>query len=76
MGEVDYDVMFCNKSFTYVLHIILDVSDRAREKARWNNNDFSYVPSDRKEEIKSGTTSGCCSFVVPYFQPATSTDRL
>ena len=29
----------------------------------------------RKEEIKSGT-SGCGSFVVPYFQPATSTDRL
>ena len=26
----------------------------------------------RKEEIKSGT-SGCGSFVVPYFQPATST---
>ena len=46
-----------------------------REKARGKNNDLSYVPSKRKEEIKSGT-SGCGSFVAPYFQPATSTDRL
>ena len=45
------------------------------EKARGNNNDLSYVPSKRKEEIKSGT-SGCGSFVVPYFQPATFTDHL
>ena len=49
----------CDDSFTYVLRIIiLDVGETAREKAR-------------KEEIKSGT-SGCGSFVVPYFQPATS----
>ena len=67
----------CKNSFTYVLRIIiLDVTHRAREKARGNNNDFSHVTSDRKEEIKSGTTSGCGSVVVPYFQPATSTDRL
>ena len=47
-----------------------------REMARGNNNDLSHVPSKRKEEIKSGT-SGCGSFVFPYFQPATSTtDRL
>ena len=47
-----------------------------REKVTGNNNDLSYVPSERKEEIKSGT-SGCVSFVVPYFQAATSTtDRL
>ena len=47
-----------------------------REKARGKNNDLSHVPSKRNEEIKSGT-SGCGSFVVPYFQPATSTtDRL
>ena len=67
----------CNNSFTYVLRIIiLDVSERAREKARGNKNGLSYVASKRKEEIKSGT-SGCGSFVVPYFQPATSTtDRL
>ena len=43
-----------------------------REKARGKNNDLSHVPSKRKEETKSGT-SGCGSFVVPYFQPATST---
>ena len=58
---------------------VLDVTMRrhyqsVREKARGTNNDLSYVPSKRKEEIKSGT-SGCGSFVVPYFQPATSTSR-
>ena len=66
----------CSNSFTYVLRIvILDVSETAREKARGNNNCLSHVPSKRKEEIKSGT-SGCSSFVVAYFQPATSIDRL
>ena len=64
----------CDNSFTYVLRFILDVSETVREKAR-GNNDISHVPSDRKEEIKSGT-SDCGSFVVPYFQPAASTDRL
>ena len=44
---------------------------RAREGER-EEQPLSYVPSKRKEEIKSGT-SGCGSFVVPYFQPATST---
>ena len=43
-----------------------------REKAIGKNNDLSDVPSKRNEEIKSGT-SGCGSFVVPYFQPAAST---
>ena len=43
--------------------------DGAREGER--ELDLSYVPSKRKEEIKPGT-SGCGSFVVPYFQPATS----
>ena len=42
---------------------------------RGNNNGLSHVPSNRKEEIKSGTY-GCGSFVVPYFQLATSADRL
>ena len=47
-----------------------------REDARGKNNDLSHVPSKGTEEIKSGT-SGCGSFVVPYFQPATSsTDHL
>ena len=64
------------QSFTYVLRIIiLDVTETAPEKARGNNNGLSHVPSNRKEEIKSGT-SGCGSFVVPYFQHVTSTDRL
>jgi len=40
---------------------------------RGNSNSLSHVPSKRKEEIKSGT-SGCGSFVVPYFQPATFID--
>ena len=44
---------------------------RAREDER-EERPLSYVPSKRKEEIKSGT-SGCGSFVVPYFQPAIST---
>ena len=40
-------------------------------KVRGNSNSLSHVPSKRKEETKS-ETSGCGSFVVPYFQPATS----
>ena len=47
----------CNNSFTYVLHVILDITKRVREKVRGNNNSLSYVPSKRKE-IKSGTY-GC-----------------
>ena len=47
-----------------------------REEVRGKNNDLSHVPSKETEEIKSGT-SGCGSFVFPYFQPATSsTDHL
>ena len=81
-------VLLCRCSFVCVRHSIfhvcvvccdLDVtvslSETAREKARGNNNDLLYVPLKRKEEIKS-ETSGCGSFVVPYFQPATSIDRL
>ena len=63
------------RSFTYVLRVVIYKTVTARENARGNNNGPSYVPSKRKEEIKSGT-SGCGSFVVPYFQPATSIDRL
>ena len=64
----------------YVLHVVIsDVTKRCgetvREKAKGNTNGLSHVPSKRKEEIKSGT-SGCGSFVVAYFQPATSIDRL
>ena len=48
------------------LDVTIRLSETAREKAKGNNNDLSYVPSNRKEEIKPGT-SGCGSFVVPYF---------
>ena len=73
--------MFVRHSILYVcvtccdLDVAVELCERARENARRNNKDLSYVPSKRKEEIKPGT-SGCGSFVVPYFQPATSTDRL
>ena len=72
----DLSCVYVSRSFTYALRVDLDVTMRRhckseREKARGNNNELSYVPSTRKEEIKSGT-SGCGSFVVPYFQPATS----
>ena len=57
------------------LDVTIRLSETSREKARGKNNDLSHVPSKREEEIKSGTC-GCGAFVVPYFQPATSTDRL
>ena len=55
-----------------VLDVTIRLSKSAGEKAR-GNNDLSYAPSKRRDEIKSGTFG---SFDVPYFQPATSTDRL
>ena len=84
-------VLFCWCSFVCVRHSIfyicvtccdLDVtislSEAEQEKARGNNNNLLYVPSKRKEEIKSGT-SGCGLFVVgrdvirlPYFQSYSS----
>ena len=57
------------------LDVTIRLSERACDKARGNNNSPLHVPSKRKEEIRSGTC-GCVSFVVPYFQPATSIDRL
>ena len=69
-------LFICNDSFTYDLRIIiLDVTETAREKAIGNNNGLSHVPSKRTEEVKSGT-SGCSSFLVPYFQPVISIDRV
>ena len=84
-------VSLCQCSFMCVCHSVfhicvtccdLDVtvslSKTEREKAKGNNNDLSYVPSKRKEEIKSGT-SGCGLFVVgqdvirlPNFQSCSS----
>ena len=57
------------------LDISIRQSETAREKARGNVFGLSHVPSKGKEEIKSGT-SGCGSFIVPYFQLATSIDRV
>jgi len=81
-------MLLCRCSFVCGRHSIfyvcvtccyLDVTKRrdetARDKARGNNNGPSYVPSKRKEEIKSGT-SVCGRFVVPYVQPAASIERL
>ena len=69
-------VTCCDLDVTMRRHYI-----KSREKARGNNNDLSQVKSKKrkkrkeKKERNSGT-SGCGSFVVPYFQPATSTDHL
>ena len=75
----DFSCVYVIQSFTCVTCCDLDVtnrcSERAQEKASRNNNGPSRVPSNRKEEIKSGT-SGCGSFDVPYFHPATSIIRL
>ena len=75
----DFSCVYVVQSFTRVTCCDLDVtngcSERAQEKASRNNNGPSRVPSNRKEEIKSGT-SGCGSFDVPYFHPATSIIRL
>ena len=46
---------------------------RTQEKARDHTNCLSYIPSERKS--KTGI-SGCGSFVVAYFQPATSINHL
>ena len=57
------------------LDVTMRQSETAREKARGNVIGLSHVPSKGKEEIKS-ETFGCGSFVVPYFQTATSIDRV
>ena len=42
----------CNNSFTYVLRIIiLDVTERARERARGNNKGLSYHQKKRRNKI-------------------------
>ena len=67
----------------YVLLFWMSLKDgeRAREKARGDTNCLSWIPSkqqqnkNKKKKKKTGT-SGCGSFVVAYFQPTTSIDRL
>ena len=62
----------------------LKEGERAREKARGDINCLSWIPSkqqqqrNKKEKLRRNKTgtSGCGSFVVAYFQPATSTDCL
>ena len=71
-------LFMCNNSFTCVLCVItLDISETVQEKARGNNYSLSLlcVHIKQKRRNKSGTF-GCGLFVVPYFQPATSIDRL
>ena len=53
-----------------------------RESARGNTNGLSQIPLEETKtnkqtnKTKQNGTSGCGSFVVLYFQPATSIDRL
>ena len=67
------------QSFTYVLRIdILDVTKRrgarARGKVTGDTNGLSQIMA--KNIINNTGTSGCASFLVAYFQPATCIDRL
>ena len=72
-----YSVSLCQCSFVclsifYVRVTCCDLDVTISETR--GNNDLSYVTSKRKE-IKSGIP-GSGSFVIPYFQPATSTNHL
>ena len=77
------------QSVTYVLRVVIfDVTKRRGERERERKREAKPTASRRyhyflffkyfkkvKNKNKSGT-SGCSSFVVLYFQPATSIDRL
>ena len=73
----------CNNSFTYALRVIIwDVTDRRGESVRESERRYQRPLADtiskeqlEEEEIKTGI-SGRGSFVVAYFQPTTSIDRL
>ena len=52
------------------LDVTIRLSKKAREKARGIRPLACTIRQERRNKI-----SGCGSFVVPYFQPATSTDR-
>ena len=60
-----------------IFYVDFDVTQRsdesARGKARGDNNCLSYTPLEKMN--KTGI-SGCGSFAVAYFQPATSINRL
>ena len=60
-----------------IFYVDFDVPQRRRESARGtargDTDCLSYIPSEKMN--KTGI-SGCGSFVVAYFQPATSINRL
>ena len=67
----------CNNYFTYVLRIIiLDVTKSQREKKREEITTAPRMYHQREKKKEKSGTSGCGSFVVAYFQPATSIGRL
>ena len=70
--------MHCSVSVHSIFHLCvtccdLDVTIRLSETAQDSNS--MYHQQQQRQKNKSGT-SGCGLFVVPYFQPATSTNRL
>ena len=68
------DVIQC---FTYLLRvIILDVTKRRCKSARESERRYQRLLVDTIPSKKNQKKSGCGSFVVAYFQPATSIDRL
>ena len=66
-------------SFTYVYVLLFwtSLKDVVRVSARESERQHQRPLADtiKKEKNKTGT-SGCGSFVVPYFQPATFINRL
>ena len=74
VGE-DYYVIYCDNSFTF--YVDFDVTQRRDESARGtatgDSNCLSYIPLEKMN--KTGI-SGCGSFAVAYFQPATSINHL
>ena len=67
-------------NFLHMFYMLLfwtslkDMMRECKREVRGNTNSVSQIPS-QKNEMKTGTSS-CGSFVVPYFQPATSIDCL
>ena len=76
------------QSVTYALRVvILDVTKRRGERERERERERQYQrpladtirrtkTNKQTNKTKQNGTSGCGSFVVLYFQPATSIDRL
>ena len=69
------------QSLTYMCYVLLfwtSLKDVGRESERERERQYQrpLAHTIRKEKRKKSGTSGCGSFVVLYFQPATSIDRL